>query len=143
MRRPYECHNHPGASFVSEEWKSPHSAWTGLQGKDHHGSKIQLRFILDSMSATALYKALLDAGADEELAERAAEVLPPIGELATKADVSELKTDIARLETRLDETATKTELAELRTELKAYLAWRLLGGMALMLSIAVAFIRLT
>ncbi len=116
------------------------------------------------MSATALYKALLDAGTDEELAERAAEVLPPIGELATKADVSELKadvselkTDIVRLETRLDETATKTELAELRTELKtdiaelktgiaelkAYLAWRLLGGMALMLSIAVAFIRLT
>ena len=116
------------------------------------------------MSATALYKALLDAGTNEELAERAAEVLPPIGELATKADVSELKTDIVRLETRLDETATKTELAELRTELKtdiaelktdiaelktgiaelkAYLAWRLLGGMALMLSIAVAFIRLT
>ncbi len=112
------------------------------------------------MSATALYKALLDAGTDEELAERAAEVLPPIGELATKADVSELKadvselkadvselkadvselkTDIARLETHLDETATKTELAEL----KAYLAWRLLGGMALMLSVAVAFIRLT
>ena len=66
------------------------------------------------MSATALYKALLDAGTDEELAERAAEVLPPIG-----------------------------ELAELCTELKAYFAWRLLGGMALMLSIAVAFIRLT
>ena len=53
------------------------------------------------MSATALHKALLDAGADDELAERTAKDLPPIGEPAAKTDISELKTDIARLETWL------------------------------------------
>ena len=38
-------------------------------------------------------------------------------ELATKTDVSELKTDIVRPETRLDETATKAELADVKAEL--------------------------
>ena len=60
--------------------------------------------------ATPLYKALLDAGASEERAERPLRTCPPGGELATK-------TDIVRLGTRLDETATKAEMAAPETRL--------------------------
>lgn len=47
------------------------------------------------VSAIALYKALLDAGASEELAERAVEDLPLGGGFVTKADISELKVNMA------------------------------------------------
>ena len=61
------------------------------------------------MSTTALYKALVDAGANEELAERAVENLPPVSELVTKSELkaglaelrADLKTDMAALESGL------------------------------------------
>ena len=64
------------------------------------------------MSATALYKALVDAGTREELAEKAADELPPVGELATKADIAGIRADIVRLEARMDK-----EFAELKADL--------------------------
>ena len=69
------------------------------------------------MSTTPLYKALLDAGADEMLAERAVESLDliPSKEVATK-------TDLAQLEVRL--------------------TWRLLGGIAVLLGIAIGLLKL-
>ena len=48
---------------------------------------------------------MVDAGAREELAEKAADELPPVGELATKAD-------IVRLEARMDK-----DTAELKADL--------------------------
>jgi len=80
------------------------------------------------MTATALYRALVDAGAKEDLVKEAAEGVVYSPEGATKSDVmeakselqleiaefrAELKTDIAEMRTEL-----KTDIAELRTELK-------------------------
>lgn len=53
---------------------------------------------LRHMSTTALYKALVEAGASEDLAERAVENLMFSNQAATKSD---LKTGLAELETRL------------------------------------------
>lgn len=50
------------------------------------------------MSTTALYKALVEAGTSENLAEKAVESLIFSGQAATKSD---LKTGLAELETRL------------------------------------------
>ena len=50
------------------------------------------------MSATALYRALVEAGASEDLAERAVENLMFSNQMATK---SVLKTDLTELESRL------------------------------------------
>ena len=50
------------------------------------------------MSTTALYKALIEAGTSENLAEKAVESLMFSDQVATK---SVLKTDLAELETRL------------------------------------------
>ena len=69
------------------------------------------------MSTTALYKALVEAGASEASAERAAESLDltPSREVATK-------TDIAQLEVRL--------------------TWRLLGGVSVLLGIAIGLLKI-
>ena len=48
------------------------------------------------MSTTALYKALVDAGANEELAERAVENLPPVSELVTTAELAALEIRLLR-----------------------------------------------
>lgn len=69
------------------------------------------------MTATVLYRALIDAGTAEELAEKAVEGLLPTSEVTTKTDIAEVKTDIARLAACPDETATKGKLAALRTDL--------------------------
>lgn len=53
---------------------------------------------LPRMSTTALYKALIEAGTSENLAEKAVESLMFSDQVATK---SVLKTDLAELETRL------------------------------------------
>ena len=56
------------------------------------------------MSSTALYKAFIEVGASEVSATRAAEDVIQVSQLpqlATKADIASLKTDIANLETRL------------------------------------------
>ena len=53
------------------------------------------------MSEIALYKALVEAGASEEAAREAVHDLPRAGENATKADIADVKADIASVETRL------------------------------------------
>ena len=73
------------------------------------------------MNATALYRALIDAGAKENLAKEAAESVVYSPEGATKSDVmqakSELQVEIANLRTEL-----KGDIAELRTEFKSDIA---------------------
>ena len=58
------------------------------------------------MNATALYRALVDAGAKEDLAKEAAESVVYSPEGATKSDLievrTELKGDIAGLEFRIE-----------------------------------------
>ena len=69
------------------------------------------------MSTTALYQALIEAGTPKETAEKAVEGLLPAGEVATKTDLAELKTNTGRLETELRSTATKADMAELKTDM--------------------------
>ncbi len=49
------------------------------------------------MSATALYKALLEAKVSEESAEKAVEGLAVARDVATKTDIAEVRTEIAEL----------------------------------------------
>lgn len=69
------------------------------------------------MTAPALYRALVDAGANEDLAKEAVESVVYAPQGATKSDVtkatSELRAEI--LEFRAE---TKADIVELRTELK-------------------------
>ena len=56
------------------------------------------------MSSTALYKAFIEVGASQESATNAAEDVIQVSQLpqlATKADIALLKSDIANVETRL------------------------------------------
>ena len=89
------------------------------------------------MSAIALYKALIEAGAPEPSAERAVEGLPPANEVATKTDIAELCTEL------------KTDIAALRTEMKtdiamleARLTWRLVIVVGIFNAILFAALRL-
>lgn len=85
------------------------------------------------MSATVLYKALVEAGTSEDTAERAVEDLPFGGELATKSD-------LAQLEVRLG-----ADIAQLKadiTQLEVRLIWRLLGGVAVLLGITAGVFKL-
>lgn len=77
------------------------------------------------MSTTALYKALVEAGASDKVAERAVEGLipAPSEDLATKADIAKLRTEIAELRTEL-----KTEMADQRTELIKWVVGMNLAG---------------
>ncbi len=58
------------------------------------------------MSATALYKALIEAKVSEETAEKAVEDLEFARDVATKADLqaglAQLRAEIAQLESRID-----------------------------------------
>ena len=73
------------------------------------------------MSTTALYQALIEAGTPKETAEKAVEGLLPGGEVATKTDLADLKTDTKRLETELRSTATKADIAELEVRFVRWL----------------------
>ncbi len=64
------------------------------------------------MNGTALYRALVEAGASEERAKEAAESVVHAPEGATKADIAGVNANVA--EFKVDMT---TALAELRTEL--------------------------
>ena len=92
------------------------------------------------MSATALYKALVEAGTSEDTAERAVEDLPFGGELATKSDLAQLEVrlgaDIAQL--KVDITQLKVGI----TQLEVRLIWRLLGGVAVLLGITAGVFKL-
>ena len=84
------------------------------------------------MNGTALYRALVEAGASEERAKEAAKSVVHAPEGATKADIAGVKTEIAEMETRVNANIAgvnanvaefkvdmTTALAELRTELAA------------------------
>ena len=121
------------------------------------------------MSATALYKALVEAGASEDTAKQAVENPLPGGELATKsdlaqlearlgADITQLKIGIAQLDARLgaDIAQLKVDITELETrlgaditqlkigiaQLEVHLVWRLLGGIAVLLGITAGVFKL-
>ena len=73
------------------------------------------------MTATALYRALVDAGAKEELAKEAAERVVYSPEGATKSDVAKAKSEL-QLEMAGFRAEVKADIAELRTELKGDIA---------------------
>ena len=73
------------------------------------------------MTATALYRALVDAGAKEELAKEAAERVVYSPEGATKSDVAKAKSEL-QLEIAHFRAEVKADIAELRTELKGDIA---------------------
>lgn len=73
------------------------------------------------MTATALYRALVDAGAKEELAKEAAERVVYSPEGATKSDVARAKSEL-QLEIAHFRAEVKADIAELRTELKGDIA---------------------
>ncbi len=84
------------------------------------------------MSTTALYKALIQAGAAEALAEKAVEDLVDTDKFVTKDDLSEFatKVDLAKLESKM---------AELKVELIKWmvaLAGIIIGAMGLMFASA-------
>lgn len=54
-----------------------------------------------STMQTELYDALIEAGATEDKARAAATAVSDIDQVATKADVAEIKTELANLETGL------------------------------------------
>ena len=73
------------------------------------------------MSATAMYRALVDAGANEDLAKDAVENVVYAPEAATKSDVAELRaaTSVGLAEHR---EATKSDIAEFRAEMAEFRA---------------------
>ena len=73
------------------------------------------------MTATALYRALVDAGAREDLAKEAAERVVYSPEGATKSDVAKAKSEL-QLEIAHFRDEVKADIAELRTELKGDIA---------------------
>ena len=73
------------------------------------------------MNGTALYRALVEAGASEERAKEAAESVVHAPEGATKADIAGVRTEIAGVNANIAESKVETTnaLAELRTEIAA------------------------
>ena len=61
-----------------------------------------------------IYEAFKSVGADDEVASAAAQAVPPIEHLATKADIAEVKAEIA--DVRGDVAALKGEVADLKGE---------------------------
>lgn len=59
-----------------------------------------------------IYEAFKSVGADDEVASAAAQAVPPIEHLATKADIAEVKAEIA--DVRGDVAALKGEVADLK-----------------------------
>ena len=96
-------------------------------------------------------KALRAAGADEPLAEAVvATVGDAIGEnVATKADLAEVKADLAQVKAELKtdlaqvKAALKTDIAELEARLYRHLWVMAAGIVGLTVSLTVALVRLT
>ena len=80
------------------------------------------------MSATAMYRALVDAGANENLAKDAVENVVYAPEAATRSDIAEFraatKIDLAehREATRSDIAELRVEMAEFKTEIRSDLS---------------------
>ena len=73
------------------------------------------------MNGTALYRALVEAGASEERAREAAESVVYAREGATRTDIADVVTKVAEVKAEVAEVKTevaevKTEVAEVRTE---------------------------
>jgi len=64
-----------------------------------------------------IYEALKAAGVPEDKAASAAEAVAPKGEVATKTDMADLRTDFAALRTEFE--VLRTDFANLRTEFEA------------------------
>ena len=67
------------------------------------------------MNGTALYRALVEAGASEERAKEAAESVVYAPEAATRSDVLEVTAKVAEVRTEIAE--VRTEVARTRSEL--------------------------
>ena len=65
-----------------------------------------------------VYEAFKDAGADEDKAMAAAQTVPAIETLATKADLAEVKGEIANV--RGDVAQLRSEVAEIRVEVAEF-----------------------
>lgn len=108
------------------------------------------------MTATALYRALVDAGANEDLAKEAVEGVVYAPEGATKSDVTEA-TSALRAEILEFRAEFKTDIAELRSEVKGDIAglelrmergframtWRFFGLLLATQALLFAALRLT
>ena len=75
------------------------------------------------MNGTALYRALVEAGASEDRAKEAAESVVHLPEAATRTDIAGVNTSIAGVRTEIatvrTETATvRTEIAEMEARLE-------------------------
>ena len=68
------------------------------------------------MNGTALYRALVEAGASEERAKEAAESVMHAPEGATKADIAGVNANIAGVRTEIAE--VRTEIAEMETRIE-------------------------
>ena len=66
------------------------------------------------MNGTALYRALVEAGASEERAKQAAESVVYAGEGATRTDIANVVTKVAEVRSEVAE--VRTEVAEVRIE---------------------------
>ena len=72
------------------------------------------------MNGTALYRALVEAGASEERAKEAAESVVHAPQGATKADIADVRTEIADVRTEV--AGVRVELARAKTELSDRIA---------------------
>lgn len=68
------------------------------------------------MNGTALYRALVEAGASEERAKEAAESVVHLPEAATRSDIAGVNANIAGVRTEIAE--VRTEIAEMETRLE-------------------------
>ena len=72
------------------------------------------------MNGTALYRALVEAGASEERAKEAAESVVHAPQGATKADIADVRTEVADVRTEV--ARVRVELARVKTELSDRIA---------------------
>lgn len=68
------------------------------------------------MNGTALYRALVEAGASEERAKEAAESVVHLPEAATRSDIAGVNANIAGV--RIETAGVRTELAEMETRIE-------------------------
>ena len=125
---------------------------------------------MNTMSAIALYTALVEAGASGTSAEQATESLPPFtgikrdvaqikrGIARIRGDIAEIRRGVARIrgdvaEIRRGVARIRGDVAEIRgdiakireniAQLEVRLTWRVLGSLTVLLGIAIGVFRLT
>ena len=114
------------------------------------------------MNGTALYRALVEAGASEERAREAAESVVYAREGATRSDVAGVKSEVVGVKSEVagvkgEVADVRTEIARVRTELSDRIAaleatmernfrsmtFRLIGAMFAMQALMLAALRFT